>query len=270
MAARWPQAEPVRGILGGLVALTTAAMLLTNSNTTAAAPANDGAATLVQASAISGLSALTAVARRVDAPCPQTVRQQAVATPTGPTWNAVRLGVDHVAGLSLGAGQVVAVIDTGVAAVPAPAGAVRPAIDLVVPDGTLPAEPAVGEPAPAQSNARADQPASVADCDGRGTVLAGLTAARRGAGEVLPGFARAAEILPVRVTASSSDLPEPQVLAGAIDAAVAGRATVVLVAGAVRDDQVLQTAVQDALAAAIPVVAAAGDGTDRALAFPAS
>ena len=92
-----------------------------------------------------------------------------------------------------------------------------------------------------------DSAQDIGDCDGRGTALAGLIAASRGPGALLPGLARAAGILPVRVTESTNVLPEPALLARGIDAAVAAGATVLLVAGAVRDDPVLQAATQAAL-----------------------
>ncbi|MET0863747.1 MAG: S8 family serine peptidase, partial [Nakamurella sp.] len=68
---------------------------------------------------------------------------------------------------------------------------------------------------------------------------------------------------------TANEPPEPAVLARGMDAAVAGGATVLLVAAAVRDDPALQTATQAALNAGVPVIAAAGDGDDQALAFPA-
>ena len=188
------------------------------------------------------------------AACAQPARQESIPAPTGAPWYAARLGRDHVAGLSLGDGQVVAVLDTGVAPVPALAGALRPTIDLL---------PAAGAPT-----------STAQDCDGRGTVMAGLVAARRGSavgtGMELPGLARAADILPVRVLASARDTVDPEVLARGMTRAVAAGASVVLVGSAVRDDPALQAATQAALAAGIPVVAAAGDGDDRALAFPAA
>ncbi|MET0862840.1 MAG: hypothetical protein ABWZ98_00755, partial [Nakamurella sp.] len=77
-----------------------------------------------------------------------------VPAPTEPSWSAVRLGLVHAAGLSQGAGQLVAVLDTGVNTVPAIAGAVRPTIDLLPPvdSATPPADtvpPTDSAPAPA-------------------------------------------------------------------------------------------------------------------------
>ena len=141
------------------------------------------------------------------AACAQPARQQTIPTPTGTPWYATRLGRDHVAGLSLGQGQVVAVLDTGVAAVPALSGALRPTIDL------LPAAaPSAGGTAPTAVSTAASK---ALDCDGRGTVMAGLVAARRGPGLELPGLARAADILPVRVLASARDTADPALLARA-------------------------------------------------------
>ncbi|MET0965918.1 MAG: S8 family serine peptidase [Nakamurella sp.] len=180
-----------------------------------------------------------------------------VPAPTGPSWFAIRLGFDHAAGLSQGVGQLIAVLDTGVVEVPAIVGAVRPAIDLLqvpVTDAAMPT---------------ADNTTDEADCDGRGTAMAGLIAASRGPGAELPGLARAAQILPIRVTATANDPPEPGVLAMGLDAAVAAGATVALVGSAVRDDPALLGATVAALDAGVAVVAAAGDGDDQALAFPA-
>ena len=101
-------------------------------------------------------------------------------------------------------------------------------------------------------------------------MLAGLIAARRGAAPEVRGFARAAEILPIRVVTRASDLPDPALLGSAITAAVDAGAQVVLVGAAVRDDPALSAATAAALESGVSVVAAAGDGDDPALAFPAS
>jgi hypothetical protein len=207
-----------------------------------------------------------AAADQWDGACAQPGLQQPIAAPTVPAWNGVRLGIDHVAGISQGAGQVIAILDTGVSEVPALSGAVRPAIDLLAADSGF---VTAGQPT---ADAQPADPAPVItpDCDGRGTVLAGLVAAHRDVGLVIPGLARAAEILPIRVAATAGDQPEPQVLADGVGAAVTGGATVVLVAGTVRDDPALQTATRSALAAGVPVIAAAGEGDDQQLAFPAA
>ena len=193
------------------------------------------------------------------AACPQPAQQQSIPAPTGTPWYAARLGRDHVAGLSLGDGQLVAVLDTGVAPVPALAAALRPTIDL------LPAGGAATPAGPAATQAAAS---TAQDCDGRGTVMAGLVAARRAPGLELPGLARAASILPVRVLATARDTADPVVLASGMTAAVKAGATVLLVGSAVQDDPALRDATQAALIAGVPVVAAAGDGDDPSLAFP--
>ena len=225
--------------------------------------------------------------------CAQAARQQSIPAPTGTAWYAARLGLDHVAGLSLGEGQLVAVVDTGVAPVPALAGALRPGIDLQPaapqpaapqPAAPQPAAPQPTAPQPAAPQPAAPQPAAPAastststatDCDGRGTVMAGLVAARRGdsaagPGSELPGLARAAEILPVRVLASAREAVDPVLLASGMTKAVAAGASVLLVGPAGRDDPALRAATQAALDAGIPVVAAAGDGDGESLAFPAA
>lgn len=163
--------------------------------------------------------------------CARPARQQSIPAPTGTPWYAARLGRDHVAGLGLGEGQVVAVLDTGVAPVPALAGAFRPGIDLL---------PAAGGPVvPATGGTTAPTGSTAPDCDGRGTVMAGLVAARRGYSAVglgleLPGLARAADILPVRVLASARDTVDPVVLAKGMTVAVAAGASVLLVGCAAR------------------------------------
>jgi len=223
--------------------------------------ASSAAAALLAALALTAGPVVPASASVIgrSAACAQTARQQSIPAPTGTPWYAARLGRDHVAGLSLGDGQLVAVLETGVAPVPALAAALRPTIDL------LPAAAPAGQAAPPAKGVSAAQ-----DCDGRGTVMAGLVAARRAPGLELPGLARAASILPVRVVAAALDTADPVVLATGMTAAVKAGATVLLVGSAVRDDPALQQATQAALVAGVPVVAAAGDGDDPALAFPAA
>jgi hypothetical protein len=208
------------------------------------------------------------------ATCQLAPAQQSIPAPTGSPWYATRMGLDHIAGLSQGQGQLIAVVDTGVAPVAPLAGAVRDGLDLAASADSSAAPAGAAAPSGTASSATAAPEAegsgSASDCDGRGTVLAGLIAARRGAAPEVRGFARAAEILPIRVVTRASDLPGPALLGSAITAAVDAGAQVVLVGAAVRDDPALSAATVAALKSGVSVVAAAGDGDDPALAFPAS
>jgi hypothetical protein len=173
---------------------------------------------------------------------------------TRPSWPVARLAPQSVWPLSRGGGVVVAVVDTGVSAVPpALAGAVLPGTDIVR-----------GGPADT-------------DCRGRGTALAGLVAGRPVSGTTMVGLAPASTILPVRITDERGQIPASG-LARGIRAATAGGAKVILVGtGVPTPDPDLRAAVDDAVAHDIVVVApvagrgGGGDvGADQVVWYPAA
>jgi subtilisin family serine protease len=122
------------------------------------------------------------------------------------SWAQKRLDPARAWMLTRGRGVIVAVLDTGVSkAAPALRGRVLPGRDVL----------AAG---PADD-----------DCDGHGTFVAGLVAARPvGGGATFTGVAPDALILPIRVAQRAEDV-HPDVLARGIDAAVAGGASVIAV-----------------------------------------
>lgn len=146
--------------------------------------------------------------------------------------------------LTQGAGQTVAVLDSGVSAkAPALAGAVLPGLNI----GT-------GQPADT-------------DCGGHGTFVAGLIAARSRRGSGFAGLAPQARILPVNVLnpnqlTSQNPVTSADVAAG-INYAVSHGATVIDVSASVtpRPSPALQAAVTRALAHNIVVIAAVASGS---------
>jgi membrane-anchored mycosin MYCP len=139
--------------------------------------------------------------------------------------------------LTNGAGQLVAVLGTGV-----DAGNAQFAAGQVVPgsDGT--------------------------DCDGRGTFAAGIVAARPDPTTTFTGMAPGAAVLGVRYTetmtsGTGGDGPDPDALAEAITRAVtAGAGVVLVVVPSRRDSPALGLAVRDAVArGAVVVSPATGD-----------
>lgn len=162
-------------------------------------------------------------------------------------WAQQSLDATGVAAHTTGAGQTVAVLATGVDARNAQfrAGQVLPGHDVL----------AAGAPA---NN----------DCDGRGTVAAGLIGAQRVSATTFAGLAPDVRIDPIRYvqTTTNSDTnaaADPNLLAQAIDLAVADRVTVILiVVPAAQSTPALQTAVATAVSRGVVVVAptAAGKG----------
>jgi type VII secretion-associated serine protease mycosin len=153
--------------------------------------------------------------------------------------------------LAQGAGQTVAVLDSGVsAAAPALAGAVLPGLDV-----------ATGKPVST-------------DCTGHGTFVAGLIAARPTAGSGFAGVAPQARILPVNVINSNGDATPAAVAAG-VSFALAHGATVIDVCPAVTPgpSPALASAVATALARNVVVIApvgAAGLNNSNQVSYPAS
>ncbi|WP_344428505.1 S8 family serine peptidase [Amycolatopsis minnesotensis] len=112
--------------------------------------------------------------------------------------------------LTTGAGQLVAVVGTGVDARNAQFGRGQVAAPQDI--GEVAAEPG-------------------ADCDGRGTIVAGIVAAQANPATTFAGMAPGVKILPVRYPAGGDgEGGDPDRLAAAITAAAAARAGVILVA----------------------------------------
>ncbi|KDN20879.1 S8 family serine peptidase [Amycolatopsis rifamycinica] len=106
------------------------------------------------------------------------------------------------------------------------------------------------------------------DCDGRGTIAAGIVGARPDPSTTFAGVAPAVRLLPIRYT-PGGDGGDPGELAEAIDRAVDRRAGVILVAvPAVADSPALSGAVARARAAGAVVVSAASATQQGARTYP--
>nr|WP_240522070.1 S8 family serine peptidase [Amycolatopsis vastitatis] len=142
--------------------------------------------------------------------------------------------------LTRGEGQLVAVLGTGV-------------------DGQN------GQFAPGQLEGGAGTERS--DCDGRGTIAAGIVGAQPDPSTTFAGVAPGAHLLPIRSTPSGDG--DPGALADAIDTAVDRHASVVLIAvPAVSDSPALSGAVSRARAAGAVVVSAASATQQGARSYP--
>jgi membrane-anchored mycosin MYCP len=194
-------------------------------------------------------------AAKKPAPNAQCVGYNGAVSPAQP-WAQRELEPSSVWLLAQGAGQTVAVLDSGVSAkAPALAGAVLPGLDI----GT-------GKPADS-------------DCGGHGTFVAGLIAARSRLGSGFAGLAPQARILPVNVLnpdqlGSGDPVPTADVAAG-INYAVSHGATVIDVSASVNPEPsaALQAAVARALAHNVVVIAAvtaAGADQVNSVSYPAA
>ncbi|WP_406079047.1 S8 family serine peptidase [Micromonospora sp. NBC_00858] len=129
---------------------------------------------------------------------------------TGPDWATTRVASDRAWSRTKGAGQVVAVVDTGIAAhVPQLAGRVRPGVDV--------------------TNRRAG---ANTDCVGTGTTMARLIAGRSTSDTAPSGVAPDASVLPIRITSAGAKATAAHQIA-ALRAATAAGATVVALGQAV-------------------------------------
>lgn len=105
------------------------------------------------------------------------------------------------------------------------------------------------------------------DCDGRGTIAAGIVGAQPDPSTTFAGVAPGVRLLPLRYTAS--DGGDPGALAGAIDTAVDRHAGVILVAvPAAADSPALSAAVSRARSAGAVVVSAASATQQGARTYP--
>jgi membrane-anchored mycosin MYCP len=226
MASRRP---PVRFPVPGLSTLPRLGAILIFA-TFAAAPA-PAAAAVVSASAAAPVCQTQPEAGRVEAAIP---------------WPQARYDFDAVGRISVGAGVVVAVIDSGVAPnTPQLNGSVLPGGDLLDPSGD-----------------------GRIDCVGHGTAVASIIAAQPTAGSGLRGLAPAAKVLAVRVSERIETeqgivgAGDVKALAAGIRGAVGGnpRPSVInLSISTTTDHPELRAAIQAALDADIVVVAAAGN-----------
>jgi len=160
-------------------------------------------------------------------------------------WAQRMLGPERVRPFTRGAGQIVAVLDSGVDA----------------------RHPQFGDRVLAGFDAVAGSGPANTDCLGTGTQVAGVIAAGQGPSVGFIGLASQVRILPIRVVAErfgSGNGAEPQVLARGIDAAVDRGADVIAVSTITyQDSPVLQGAVANAISQGVVVVAAVGDLGDE-------
>ncbi|NJP69283.1 S8 family serine peptidase, partial [Streptomyces spiramenti] len=156
------------------------------------------------------------------------------------------LGLRHAWDLSTGAGVTVAVVDSGV-------DARHPDLAGAVTDGSQ------FEVTRDEGEFARTTPAAEEDCEGHGTAVAGLVAARRAEGDRMTGVAPAARIHPVR-SVDGVDRATHNTVAAMIDDAVAADVDVLNLSLAVIEDHApIREAVARAVAADIVVVAAAGN-----------
>jgi hypothetical protein len=188
-------------------------------------------------------------------PVAAAAEQASCANPTGRyegavPWGQKLVGPPAIWPLTTGAGQLVAVVGTGVDA----------ANGQFAPGQVLPALNVAG--------AGGGQ----ADCDGRGTIAAGIVAAQRSSSTTFAGVAPGARILPVRYTASSGDSGgdgDPGALAEGISAAAEAHAGVILVAApSASDSPALDSAVTGALQDGAVVISPAAAGQQGARTYP--
>jgi membrane-anchored mycosin MYCP len=158
----------------------------------------------------------------------------------GIPWAQRLLAPDRVWNVTTGAGQVVAVLDTGVSATaPALSGAVLPGLNVL--------------------NGKSGD----TDCLGHGTFVAGLIAAHASAGTGFAGLAPGARILPVIVVGSGPDARvSSAALANGIRYAVNSGATIIDISATTsgRADPGLLAAVGYALSRNVLVIAPVGTG----------
>ncbi|TDC22473.1 type VII secretion-associated serine protease mycosin [Streptomyces sp. 8K308] len=157
-----------------------------------------------------------------------------------------QLGLPQAWDLATGEGVTVAVIDSGV--------------DARHPD--LEGQVARGREFVGVRTEReftTDDPAPQLDCEGHGTAVAGLIAARRADGDRVTGVAPGATVYPVRM-ADGVENATARTFAAAIDDAVDADVGVINLSLAIPSDyEPIRDAVERALAADVVVVAAAGN-----------
>lgn len=196
------------------------------------------------ASAASAAGATDSAPGRAAGPAGSSQSSQCIGRASGSSqtvpWTQQLLQPSQLWGMTTGAGQVVAVLDTGVSATaPALSGAVLPGRNVL------------------------SGGAANTDCLGHGTVVAGLIAGRPVPGTAYTGMAPGASILPVNVVSTDSESGDSTVSAAALAAgiryAVSAGATVIDVSAAATPgpSAALLAAVRFAAARNVVVVAPA-------------
>ena len=159
-------------------------------------------------------------------------------------WALNTLNAESAWRFSRGAGQIVAVVDTGVANVPDLAGQVLSGVDFV-----------------GSSNGRIDGA-------GHGTHVAGIVAARAGNRIGLAGLAPAARILPVRVLDSNGQGWSSDIANGIVWATNRGASVINLSLGGDKSSA-MKAAIDYAVSKGRVVVAAAGNAGNGVVSYPA-
>jgi membrane-anchored mycosin MYCP len=204
-----------------------------------------------------GLGALTIVVPVSAAVAAGCAVPTGVYTNTTP-WAQRQLELASLAPLSIGSGQLIAVIGTGIDAGNGQfaRSQVQPGVDVLAGGGG-------GGGGSANT-----------DCDGRGTFAAGVIGAQPDDRTTVVGVAPGARLIPIRytqATSSGAGAGDPAKLAAAIDAARALQATIILVAvPATVDNPRLRTAVAAAQAGGAIVVSPAAAGKAGASTYPTS
>ena len=170
----------------------------------------------------------------------------------GVPWAQKRLGFDRAWTVTEGAGVAVAVIDSGVNAEQSQMRMVHylPGVNVIASAG----------------------PTDTRDCVGHGTAVAGIVAAPQIRTIAFTGVAPQASIMPIKVTDQNQGIA-PQVIADAIDAAIAAHVGVINISIATNSDVApLRQAIGRAEAHDIVVVAAASNDGNNAneTAYPAA
>lgn len=158
------------------------------------------------------------------------------------TWATTRLAADRVWQRTRGAGQLVAVVDSGIdGRLPQLTGRVAQGADLV------------------SGGRRGDS-----DCLGTGTAMAGLIAANAPSGGGFAGVAPDAVVLPIRIATDGKPVG-PADQATAIEVAASAGATVIALGDHVAvTDEGVRRAIEQALSRDIVVVAGAPAGAENA------
>ncbi|ONK16067.1 S8 family serine peptidase [Streptomyces sp. MP131-18] len=214
-------------------------------------------ATAVSAAVLPGAATPAAASQ----PCRTTVTGEEMPGGADPHPLIGQLGLHQSWDLSTGAGVTVGVVDSGV--------------DATHPD--LDGQVARGREFTTVLDERefeTSRPERQRDCEGHGTAVAGLIAARRTAGDRMAGVAPDARVYPVRI-ADGVDRATAGTLAAAIDDAVAAEVGVINLSFAVPvDHEPIRDAVGRALDRNVVVVAAMGNegnaGGGEAPMYPAA